>query len=233
MSSVAPKRFNSVARWSVVRNKRAIALVARSVAGESWCAGAGNIPNMEDAKKPSAQPATPQTRLKIEYLPIESIKPNPRNPRKHSRNQIKKLAKVIERQGMNSPLVVDRNRNLLAGHARYEACKRLGLKEVPVICLEHLDMYQARAFMLADNRLAELSTWNETLLAEHLMELSQVLDFDLELTGFEIGQIDLRIEGIGAAGVENANSPAIELLRPLGWRGSPRARQACIEQEAR
>jgi DNA modification methylase len=144
-------------------------------------------------------------RLRIEYRPLHEIRPNPRNPRKHSSRQIKKLARIISKQGFNVPLVIDRHGNLLAGHARYEACVKLGFSEVPTICLEHLNDNEALAFVLADNRLAELSEWDDKLLAEHLKDLSLVLDFDLELSGFEIGEIDLRIDDLKpvAAGSED------------------------------
>jgi DNA modification methylase len=91
---------------------------------------------------------------------------------------------------------VDVQGNVLAGHARLEAAQRLGMRKVPVICLDHLSAEQARAFRLADNRLSEMSSWNEQLLTVQLKELSAVkLDFDLEATGFSIAEIDLRIEG--------------------------------------
>ncbi len=146
-------------------------------------------------------------RLRIEYRHIDEIRPDPRNPRDHSRRQIKKLAGIIRKLGCNVPLLLDRNANLLAGHARYQACKSLGLTEIPTICLEHLDQHQARAFMLADNRIAELSQWNEKILAEHLKELSELtLDLDVELTGFEMGEIDLRIESLNAGAEGEADA---------------------------
>jgi hypothetical protein len=135
--------------------------------------------------------------LTITYRPLEEIRPNPRNPRRHSRGQIRNLARTIQAQGCNVPLLLDREGNLLAGHARLEACRSLGLTEVPTISLEHLTPHQAQALMLADNRLAELSQWDDRLLAEHLQELSLILDFDIELSGFEMGEIDLRIETLG------------------------------------
>lgn len=153
----------------------------------------------------SAEPIAAPHRLKIVYRRSDEISPNPRNPRDHGGRQIKKLARSMGKLGCNVPLLVDRAGNLLAGHARYQACKLLGLTEIPTICLEHLDEHQARAFMLADNRLAELSKWNEPLLAEYLKELSAVLDFEIELSGFEIGEIDLRIESLNSAAEDEAD----------------------------
>ena len=154
----------------------------------------------------SAEPIAAQHRLKIVYRNIDEIRPNPHNPRTHSRRQIKKLARIIKNQGFVVPLLDDRYGNLLAGHARLEACRLLGLTEIPTICLEHLNERQAQAFMLADNRLAELSQWDDRLLAEHLRELSLALDFEIELSGFELGEIDLRIESLNSAAEKEADA---------------------------
>jgi hypothetical protein len=86
---------------------------------------------------------------------------------------------------------------VIAGHGRVLACRQLGWTMVPTIQLGHLDPLQARAFMVADNRLAETSSWNEVLLAETLRDLSLAeLDFELEAIGFDMGEIDLRIESL-------------------------------------
>lgn len=95
------------------------------------------------------------------------------------------------------PAIVDRDLNVIAGHGRILACKPIGVTEVPTISLDHLSESQAKAFTIADNRLSETSTWDERLLGEQLKELSlQELDFSIEATGFEIGEIDLRIEAL-------------------------------------
>jgi hypothetical protein len=97
------------------------------------------------------------------------------------------------------PVLVDGNSKVIAGHGRVLACKQLGRTEVPTISLEHLTEAQARAFMIADNRLTENSVWDDRLLAEQLKDLSlEDLDFDLEATGFEIGEIDLSIESLNS-----------------------------------
>ena len=101
--------------------------------------------------------------------------------------------------GFNVPVLVDRDLKVIAGHGRVLACRLLGWSEVPTIALEHLSEAQARAFMIADNRLTENSVWDDHLLAEHLKELSVLeLDFNLEATGFEMGEIDLRIENLNS-----------------------------------
>src|ERR1700686_5034495 len=104
--------------------------------------------------------------LLIVYRDIEELEANPENPRLHSKKQIKQIARSIEDFGFNVPFLVDRNSRLISGHGRAEALKLLGIRSVPTICLEHLSESRARAFVIADNRLAELATWDEHKLAE-------------------------------------------------------------------
>jgi hypothetical protein len=136
-------------------------------------------------------------RIKIVFRQIVDLEPDPRNPRAHSPRQVRQIARSIEAFGFNVPVLIDGKRKVIAGHGRIMACKELGWTEVPTISLEHLSEAQASAFMIADNRLTENSVWDDRLLAEQLKELSvQDLDFSLETTGFEMGEIDLRIEGL-------------------------------------
>lgn len=89
---------------------------------------------------------------------------------------------------------------MIAGHGRLLACRHLGWTEVPTIRIDHLGEAQKRAFMIADNQLTEIAVWDDRLLAEQLMELSSLdLEFDFETTGFDIGEIDLRIESLSEA----------------------------------
>ncbi len=130
--------------------------------------------------------------LLIVFRPISEIKLDPRNPRSHSKAQIRQIARSINAFGFNVPILIDKNLNVIAGHGRLLAAQLLGLTEVPTIKLEHLTQAQARALMIADNRLTENAVWDDRLLAEQLKELSVLdLDFDLEATGFEMGEIDL------------------------------------------
>jgi DNA modification methylase len=150
-------------------------------------------------------------RLTITYLPIDNLKPDPRNPRQHSDRQIKQISRSIESFGFNAPVVIDRNNNILCGHGRVLACQRLGWHEVPTIQLEHLTEAQAKAFAIADNRLTENSIWDDQLLGAVLSELSgQELDFSLEDTGFTMAEIDLKIEGVSASS-EKASDPADQI----------------------
>jgi DNA modification methylase len=139
----------------------------------------------------------PSLNLKIVYRRIDELKPDPANPRRHTKKQVRQIANSIEAFGFNVPILIDRNGNIIAGHGRWLACRLLGWSEVPTLCLDHLSPAQARAFMLADNRLAEIADWDDRLLAQQLNELSLlVLDFNIEDTGFEMGEIDLRIASL-------------------------------------
>lgn len=135
--------------------------------------------------------------LNLEYLPLDALSLDPENARLHKPGQIKQIARSIEAFSFNSPILIDRERKVVAGHGRLLACRHLGWTEVPVVRLDHLSPEQARAYAIADNRLSETSTWDETLLAGHLKVLSELdLDFSLEATGFTIGEIDLKIQGL-------------------------------------
>jgi ParB/RepB/Spo0J family partition protein len=92
---------------------------------------------------------------KILFVAIGALIPDPDNPRKHGRAQIKAIAKSIETFGFNAPILVDKNNKIVAGHGRYEAAKLLGLDKVPIVLLSHLTETQARAYLLADNKLAD------------------------------------------------------------------------------
>jgi ParB-like chromosome segregation protein Spo0J len=125
------------------------------------------------------QPKSPHQQLIVSRA-IAELTLNEHNPRVHSPRQIRQLADSIKTFGFNGAALIDREGRVIAGHAHILACQQLGWTEVPTIGLDHLSADQARAFMIADNRLTEISTWNERLLAETLRELS-VVDFDFSL----------------------------------------------------
>jgi DNA modification methylase len=145
--------------------------------------------------------------LAIEMVAIEVLRPDPKNARVHSDKQIKQLARSVEAFGFNSPLLLDAQNLVIAGHGRLLAVKRLGWSHVPAIRLQHLTPLQARAYALADNQLNHCSVWNEKLLAEHLKMLSEAeLDFDLDAIGFDLPEIDLRIQALDGLGEEEPES---------------------------
>jgi DNA modification methylase len=139
------------------------------------------------------------TQLAIVYRDIDKLQPDSKNPRVHSEKQIQQVARSIEAFGFNVPFLVDRRLKLIAGHGRLAACKLLGITIVPTIGLDHLTEEQTRAYVIADNRLTENADWDDRLLGEQLKALAEVkLDFSLEATGFEMGEIDLMIEGLAS-----------------------------------
>ena len=146
-------------------------------------------------------------RIEVVYRSIGGLRLDPGNPRVHSARQIRQLARSIETFGFNVPVLIDASGNVVAGHGRIEAAKLLGLREVPTICLDHLTAAQARAFMIADNRLTEISVWDDRLLAEQFRTLSVLdLDFNLEVTGFDMGEIDLRIDRLNSPSQDEQDS---------------------------
>jgi DNA modification methylase len=147
-------------------------------------------------------------KLAIEDLPIASLRTDPKNARLHSDKQVQQIARSIEAFGFNVPVLVDANSRVVAGHGRLLACKLLGIATVPVIRLEHLSELQIRAFMIADNRLTEIAQWDDKLLGEQLKILAEAeLDFEIGVTGFEMGEIDLHIENLAPA-FEGGDDPA-------------------------
>ena len=121
---------------------------------------------------------------KLQFLSLENLTPYERNSREHSPEQIKRIAESIKTFGFTNPILVDGKNGIIAGHGRLMAAKQLGLETVPVIQLEHLSEAQKRAYVIADNRLAELSSWNDEILRSELFELKE-FDFDLSLMGFD------------------------------------------------
>lgn len=133
------------------------------------------------------------SKLEIFYRPVAGLTINPSNARRHSKKQIDKIAGSIRSFGFNVPLLVDEMGQLIAGHGRLAAAQCLGMTEVPTIAISGLTDAQVRAFAIADNRIAELSDWDEAILAaefEDLLKLGDGLDFEIVDTGFEIGKID-------------------------------------------
>ena len=136
-------------------------------------------------------------RLAIDYLATSSLSPMPGAPRVHPKSQIRLLEKSIQAFGFNIPVLIDRHNRLIAGHARIQAAKNLGLIEIPAIRIEDLSEAQVKGLLLADNRIATLATSNDKAEAQLLLELSQIeLDFDLEATGFYLAEIELKIAGL-------------------------------------
>jgi len=144
--------------------------------------------------------------LSIEQLPITSLALRRNNPRTHSEKQIRQIAASIETFGFTNPVLIDSARTVIAGHGRVRAGKHLGLDTVPTLQLEHLSEDQVRAYVIADNKLAECAGWDRDLLAIEFQEPAEIdLDFNLDVTGFATAEIDLMV---GAAAEEEGGDPA-------------------------
>jgi len=132
--------------------------------------------------------------LVITYAPLAHLIPASRNVRRHSKKQIRKLARAIEEFGFKVPIICTRDGTIIAGHGRVEAAKLLGMEKVPVIYVDDLTPEQVRVFALADNQLHDLSSFSTDDLKLELAELLQCeVDLDLTLTGFDTGQIDFLV----------------------------------------
>ena len=127
--------------------------------------------------------------MKIEIADITSIKPYENNPRKLSETAIEKVAMSLKEYGFRQPIVVDKDRVIVAGHTRYRASKKLGLKQVPVSVIDNLTEEQINAYRIADNRTAEESEWDSELLKMEIKEL-EAKDFKLDLLGFNEDQLN-------------------------------------------
>ena len=135
--------------------------------------------------------SVPVSQLKLEYLSIDALHPDSKNPRKHSKEQIKALARAMKAFDFTNPVLADKAGILIAGHCRLLAAKELGITSIPVIRLEHLTPAQVKAYRIADNRLAEMAEWDIEILKDELQALTEIdASFDLTLTGFEMAKID-------------------------------------------
>lgn len=155
--------------------------------------------------------------LKIQDRRVGDLQPNRRNPRTHTQEQIRKIADSIAKFGFNNPLLIDKNNCIIAGHGRLEAAKMLGMTTVPTIRLQDLTEAQKRAYVLADNKLAELAGWDLKLLAIEFQYLTAPeLDFDATITGFETAEIDLLVHEDAAFSEDPAadEMPAIDAGAP-------------------
>jgi len=155
-------------------------------------------------------PISKPSRLVLEHLSTTSLTPNPKNARRHGSKQIAKLSSSIRNFGFNGAIVIDENNVILAGHARHEAALRLGLEQVPCLRLRHLSPDQKKAFTIADNKMSDLSSFDDEVLRSVMKELAQV-DFDMELTGFDTAEIDFLVDGLAA---ETSPDPADSFALP-------------------
>jgi ParB-like chromosome segregation protein Spo0J len=120
---------------------------------------------------------------RLELIAIDKLIPYANNARTHSDEQIKKIQASIREFGFVNPVLIDKDCGIIAGHGRVEAAKRECMTEIPCVWVEHLTEAQKKAYILADNKLAELAGWDFDLLS---LELAELADFDMSDFGFEI-----------------------------------------------
>lgn len=132
---------------------------------------------------------------RLELVAIDKLIPYANNARTHSDEQIKKIQASLREFGFVNLVLIDKDCGIIAGHGRVEAAKREGITKVPCVWVEHLTEAQKRAYILADNRLAEDAGWDDELLKVELNELTG-MDFDVSVTGFS--NLEMEIYGVGA-----------------------------------
>ena len=152
--------------------------------------------------------------MKIEHTPVRELRPYAANARTHSKKQVKQIARSIAKFGFCNPVLIDDTKQIIAGHGRVEAAKLLGIDAVPTCQLSHLSETDKRAYILADNKLAEKAGWDKELLAIELQGLIE-LDVDIELTGFDTSEIDIILEDAREANGD-PSGPEDEVPNSLG-----------------
>lgn len=163
-------------------------------------------------------PNIPSTPKHLEFVATDKLKPNARNARTHSKKQINQIAASIRQFGFNNPILIDDAFGVIAGHGRLQAAKQLGLADVPVVCLSHLSDAETRAYILADNKIALNAGWDSELLALELGELADQLpeiDLDLEITGFEMGEIDVLLSDHEDPAPPQSDEDALPVLKDV------------------
>lgn len=126
--------------------------------------------------------------VNLQQVPIDKLVPYERNAKVHGTDQIQKLKASMQEFGFVSPILIDEQNRIIAGHGRVQAARELGMTEVPAVYVEGLTETQRRAYIIADNRLTELGGWDDDLLQEELKGLSED-GFDIDLTGFELEDV--------------------------------------------
>ena len=143
----------------------------------------------------------------IEYLPVASLRPYERNARTHSKKQVRQIANSIERFGFTNPVLISDDGQIIAGHGRVEAAKLLKIERVPTLRLSHLSDAEQRAYVIADNKVAQNAGWDREILAIELQGLVD-LDFDVELTGFTLAEVEIALDEARDSAIDGADPTA-------------------------
>ena len=161
---------------------------------------------------PNEQPLA--SHPQIEMRPVSDLRPYPRNARTHSKAQIQQIADSIERFGFTNPVLISDEGEIIAGHARVEAARLLGFEAVPTLRLSHLSAEERRAYVLADNKLAQNAGWDFEILAEELEALIEI-DFDVSVTGFSAAEIDLTLDQARDTSPSQPEADQADMVPPL------------------
>ncbi len=138
--------------------------------------------------------------MAVQAMPVTQLRPYANNARTHSKKQIRQIADSIKKFGFTNPVLISDEGEIIAGHGRVEAARLLAMASVPTLKLSHLDAAQRRAYVIADNKLALNAGWDRNVLAIELQALVD-LEFDIELTGFSLAEVDFVIEEAREASV--------------------------------
>ncbi|WP_206367675.1 ParB/Srx family N-terminal domain-containing protein [Sphingomonas piscis] len=148
--------------------------------------------------------------ISVEYQNVERLKPYDQNARTHSKKQVRQIADSITKFGFTNPILTAADGSVIAGHGRLAAAKLLGIAEVPTVQLSHLTETERRAYVLADNKLALNAGWDRDILAIELQALVD-LEFDVEVTGFSLAEIDLVLDAASESSPVSADEAEDEI----------------------
>ena len=149
----------------------------------------------------------------IEHVSVRSLRPYPRNARRHSKAQIKQIAASIERFGFTNPVLMAEDGEIVAGHGRVAAAMLLGIDTVPALRLSHLTEAERRAYVLADNKLALNAGWDREMLAIELQGLVDLV-FYVEFTGFSLAEVDIVLDEARESATEGADTSIEDIIPP-------------------
>lgn len=155
------------------------------------------------------------TTMNVVDRDIAELRPYSRNARTHSKKQVKQIAGSIKRFGFTNPVLISGEDEIIAGHGRVKAAELLGWKRVPTLALSHLSEEERRAYVLADNKLALNAGWDKEILAIELQALVDC-DFDLEVTGFSLAEVDFALVDAREADPSTGDAPEDALVEPQG-----------------
>lgn len=153
---------------------------------------------------------SPAMAKNIKLKKVEELTPYAKNARTHTEAQIAQIAASIIEFGFTNPILIDGEEGIIAGHGRLQAAKKLGMKEVPVVVLDHLTPAQKKAYIIADNKLAELAGWDEELLAQELADLKGD-DYNLDIIGFSDQEVEKLLNSLYENGDDEKDNQVPEV----------------------